>query len=101
MNRIILRRRIIDGLALLLATAATLFGLVWLVWILFTTFVQGAKAITPALFTEMTPPPGTEGGLLNAFYGSAGMIALAVVIGTLHQRHPAERPIDRDRPVRL
>ena len=82
MNRIILRRRIIDGLALLLATAATLFGLVWLVWILFTTFVQGAKAITPALFTEMTPPPGTEGGLLNAFYGSAVMIALAVVIGT-------------------
>ena len=82
MNRTIMRRRIVDIFALVLATAATLFGLVWLVWILFTTFVQGAKAITPALFTEMTPPPGSEGGLLNAFYGSALMILLAVVVGT-------------------
>ena len=82
MNRIILRRRIVDIFALLLATAATGFGLVWLVWILFTTFVQGAKAVTPDLFTKMTPPPGSEGGLLNAFYGSAVMILLAVIIGT-------------------
>jgi phosphate transport system permease protein len=82
MNAIALRRRAIDALALVLATAATLFGLVWLVWILLTTFVRGAKAITPALFTEMTPPPGSEGGLLNAFAGSAAMILLAVLIGT-------------------
>jgi phosphate transport system permease protein len=82
MNAIVLRRRVVDIVALLLATAATLFGLVWLVWILFTTFVQGAKALRPDLFTKMTPPPGTEGGLLNAFYGSAIMILLAVVIGT-------------------
>jgi phosphate transport system permease protein len=66
----------------LLATAATLFGLFFLAWILFTTFVRGAKAITPDLFTKMTPPPGSEGGLLNAFYGSAVMILLATVIGT-------------------
>jgi len=82
MNRTILRRRIVDILALVLATAATLFGLVWLVWILFTTFVQGAKAVSPALFTEMTPPPGSAGGLLNAFYGSAMMMLLAVAVGT-------------------
>jgi phosphate transport system permease protein len=82
MNVTVLRRRLIDVVALLLATSATLFGLVWLVWILFTTFVEGAKALTPRLFTEMTPPPGTEGGLLNAFYGSAVMILAAVVIGT-------------------
>lgn len=82
MERIVLRRRIVDFIALVLATAATLFGLVWLVWILFTTFAQGAKAVSPALFTEMTPPPGAEGGLLNAFYGSAVMMLLAVVIGT-------------------
>ena len=82
MNAVVLRRRVVDILALLLATAATLFGLVWLVWILVTTFVQGATALSPRLFTEMTPPPGTDEGLLNAFYGSAIMILLAVVIGT-------------------
>ena len=82
MNRIILRRRIVDVLALLMATGATLFGLFWLVWILFTTVVEGAQAISPDLFTKMTPPPGTAGGLLNAFYGSAVMILLAVAIGT-------------------
>jgi phosphate transport system permease protein len=82
MERIVLRRRIVDFVALILATSATLFGLVWLVWILFTTFAQGAKAVSPALFTEMTPPPGAEGGLLNAFYGSAVMMLLAVAIGT-------------------
>jgi phosphate transport system permease protein len=82
MNVVLLRRRAIDALALLLATAATLFGLVWLVWILFTTAIEGASAITPELFTRMTPPPGAEGGLLNAFYGSATMILLAVAIGT-------------------
>lgn len=81
-RRVVLRRKIVDFVALLVATGATLFGLVWLVWILFTTFVQGAKAVTPRLFTEMTPPPGSEGGLLNAFYGSAMMILIAVVVGT-------------------
>ena len=82
MNAVVLRRRIVDIVALVLATAATLFGLVWLVWILLTTLIRGAKAVSPALFTQMTPPPGTEGGLLNAFYGSAVMVLLAVVIGT-------------------
>ena len=78
MNAVVLRRRIVDIVALVLATAATLFGLVWLVWILLTTLIRGAKAVSPALFTQMTPSPGTEGGLLNAFYGSAVMILLAV-----------------------
>ena len=58
-----------------------MFGLVWLFWILWTTLQQGIGALTPALFTQMTPPPGSEGGLLNAFYGSAMMILLAVAIG--------------------
>jgi phosphate transport system permease protein len=71
-----------DLLAWLFATAATAFGLVWLIWILWTTLVQGASALSPALFTQMTPPPGSSGGLLNAFYGSAVMVVLALVIGT-------------------
>lgn len=77
-----LRRRLADLLAFAFATAATLFGLLWLAWILWTTLRQGAAALSPALFTQMTPPPGASGGLLNAFYGSAVMVLLALVIGT-------------------
>jgi len=76
------RRKLVDVVALLFASAATAFGLVWLVWILWTTAVQGAAALSPALFTQMTPPPGESGGLLNAFYGSAVMVLLALLIGT-------------------
>lgn len=77
-----LRRKFADLLAFAFATAATLFGLLWLVWILWTTIKHGAAALSPALFTQMTPPPGASGGLLNAFYGSAVMVALALIIGT-------------------
>jgi phosphate transport system permease protein len=76
------RRRIADLIALLFASGATAFGLGWLVWILWTTLAQGAAALSPSLFTEMTPPPGSSGGLLNAFYGSAVMVLLALLIGT-------------------
>jgi phosphate transport system permease protein len=81
MGLILIKRRAIDALAFLFASGATLFGLFWLFWILSTTLANGLGAINIALFTEMTPPPGSGGGLLNAFYGSAVMILLAVVIG--------------------
>jgi phosphate transport system permease protein len=81
MNPRLLQRRIVDALAMLFAGAATLFGLFWLFWILWTTFVQGLNALNWQLFSEMTPPPGSSGGLLNALYGSAVMILLAIVIG--------------------
>ena len=77
-----LRRKLADLLALLFAGAATLFGLTWLIWILGTTLVEGGAALSPQLFTAMTPPPGESGGLLNAFYGSAMMVLLALAIGT-------------------
>lgn len=77
-----IRRKLADLVALSFAGAATLFGLTWLVWILWTTFAEGAPALGPALFTQMTPPPGSSGGLLNAFYGSAVMVLLALVLGT-------------------
>jgi len=77
-----LRRKLTDLLALGFAGAATVFGLTWLVWILWTTLVEGGAALSPVLFREMTPPPGESGGLLNAFYGSAVMVLLALLIGT-------------------
>lgn len=64
-----------------LATLATVFGLFWLVWILWTTLTKGMAALNPMLFTAMTPPPGEEGGLLNAFYGSLVMSVLGIVMG--------------------
>lgn len=77
-----LRRHAVNVLGLTVATAATLFGLVWLVWILGTTLVNGISAIDLKLFTAMTPPPGESGGLLNAMVGSVMVIVLGVVLGT-------------------
>ena len=68
-------------LAQALATLATAFGLFWLGWILWTTLHNGLASINLALFTQMTPPPGETGGLLNAFVGSALMSGLGVLIG--------------------
>ena len=76
-----LRRKITSIAALSLSTAATVFGLIWLVWILLTTIVNGWDAINLKLVTQMTPPPGSDGGLLNAIYGSFIMILIAVVLG--------------------
>jgi phosphate transport system permease protein len=78
-----LRRRMANGLALVLSGAATLFGLFWLGWILFTTVSKGMAALGPHLFTQMTPPPGeTTGGLLNALFGSLMMCALGIAMAT-------------------
>lgn len=81
-NSLVRRRQAVNAVALIAATAATLFGLFWLVWILWTTISEGFSALSPRLVTQMTPPPGEDGGLLNAFFGSAIMIGLAVLIGT-------------------
>ena len=75
------RRRLKNGLALTLSLAATVFGLFWLAWILLTAFGRGVAAMNLALFTQMTPAPGSDGGLLNAFFGSAVMSLLAILIG--------------------
>jgi phosphate transport system permease protein len=75
------RRRVFNAIAQLLAVAATVFGLFWLVWIMWTTLTKGISAINLALFTEMTPPPGSEGGLLNAFFGSAVMSLMGIAFG--------------------
>jgi phosphate transport system permease protein len=80
-DRLYTRRRIKNAVVLTLSFAATLFGLFWLVWILWTAFSNGIASLNLALFTQMTPPPGSDGGLLNAFFGSAIMTLLAVVIG--------------------
>jgi phosphate transport system permease protein len=76
------RRQAKNVIAKGLAILATLFGLFWLAWILWTTVSKGLPALKWGLFTQMTPPPGADGGLLNAFAGSVEMCGLAILIGT-------------------
>ena len=73
-------RQLTNAIALTASTLATIFGLFWLVWILLTTVVNGYAALNLKLITEMTPPPGSDGGLLNAIFGSALMIVVAVLL---------------------
>lgn len=75
------RRAWVNNLAQALGVAATIFGLFWLAWILFVTVKNGASALKPSIFFEMTPPPGAAGGLANALFGSLVMSGLAVLIG--------------------
>jgi phosphate transport system permease protein len=75
------RRRVnVIGLSLCYASAA--FGLGWLIVILATLLWQGVSGLSVAVFTQMTPPPGASGGLLNAIVGSLIMTVLGVAIGT-------------------
>src|SRR6202040_2481650 len=75
-------RRLINSLVIALAVGATGFGLLWLVLVLWTLLWNGIAAITPALFTQMTPPPGSAGGLLNAIFGSVVIVGVATFIST-------------------
>jgi phosphate transport system permease protein len=76
------RRRVANGVVMTLATAATAFGLLWLVLVLWTLLANGIGALGPVLFTQTTPPPGSSGGLLNAIFGSVLMTAIATLIAT-------------------
>jgi phosphate transport system permease protein len=75
-------RRRKNVITMVLSLAATVFGLGWLVLILGTLLWEGFSGLSLAVFTEMTPPPGSSGGLLNPIMGSLVLTALAVVIGT-------------------
>ena len=76
------RRRHTNLLATALSIGATGFGLTWLVLILIVLVVKGVGGLSPSVFSEMTPPPGGEGGLLNPIMGSLIMTVMAVALGT-------------------
>src|SRR3954468_9330820 len=81
-NRLYATRRRRNRITMGLSVAATLFGLGWLVLILGELLWQGFSGLSLAVFTEMTPPPGADGGLLNPIVGSLILAVLAVLIGT-------------------
>jgi len=74
-------RRAKNIVAKILATIATIFGLFFLTWIVWTTLRNGLASLDLDLFTKMTPPPGDEGGLLNAIFGSILMSVLGILFG--------------------
>ena len=76
------KRKRMNRLALALSLAAMMFGVFWLVWILWETVRQGVGGLSFALFSQMTPPPNDEGGIANAIWGSLMMVALATFVGT-------------------
>src|SRR3954469_25064319 len=82
MNSLYARRHRSNKLAIVFSYAATGFGLGWLVLILGVLLYEGFSGLSLRVFTEMTPPPGAAGGLLNAIVGSLIMTGLAIVIGT-------------------
>ncbi|MBV9955480.1 MAG: phosphate ABC transporter permease PstA [Pseudolabrys sp.] len=75
-------RRRKNAITMGLAFLATAFGLLWLVLILANLLWEGFSGLSLAVFTQMTPPPGSDGGLLNPILGSLVMTTLAVLIGT-------------------
>jgi phosphate transport system permease protein len=65
-----------------LCVAATVLGLLLLASILLTLLIRGFGGIGLNVFTDMTKPPGSNGGLLNAIIGSIIQTVIGVAIGT-------------------
>lgn len=76
------RRRFANAMGLTVSVLAMGFGLFWLCWILWTLLDHGLPALTSEVFTKMTPPPGSSGGLWNAIFGSLMMTVGGTAIGT-------------------
>jgi phosphate transport system permease protein len=76
-----LRRRAVNVFNLVISSVTTIFGLVFLFWILWTTIDYGFHAVNWAMFSQDTPAPGSTGGLANAIVGSLIMVGIATLIG--------------------
>lgn len=81
-NPVYKRRQRFNRVMLALSGAAVVFGLFWLSWIILTLLYKGGGALSMTLLTQSTPPPGQDGGLLNAIVGSIMMAAVGTIIGT-------------------
>jgi phosphate transport system permease protein len=75
-------RRLRNTIVITLSIGATVLGLGWLVLILGSLVYEGLSGLSLAVFTQMTPPPGADGGLLNPIIGSLMLTVLAIAIGT-------------------
>jgi phosphate transport system permease protein len=76
------RRLLVNRLNLAMSLATMALGMLFLFWILAILIRNGAAALSPALFTHSTPPPGSAGGLANALYGSLAIVGTATLVST-------------------
>ncbi|MFM9835254.1 MAG: phosphate ABC transporter permease PstA [Methylophilaceae bacterium] len=81
-NSLYKKRKLANAITLVLSSLTLVFALSFLVWILWTLFSNGFQYLSVDVFTKMTPPPGSAGGLLNAIMGSLYMVLVATLIGT-------------------
>jgi phosphate transport system permease protein len=75
------RRKRANMILVLASLGATIIGVAWLFVILYELLLNGLSALGPALFTQMTPPPGSKGGLLNPIMGTILMTGIGTLIG--------------------
>jgi phosphate transport system permease protein len=76
------KRLFVNRFNLAMSLAAMALGMAFLLWILTVLFANGFAALAPSLFTQMTPPPGSAGGLLNAIFGSVVIVGVATFVST-------------------
>ena len=82
-NRLFVARKRTNRIMLSISSLALSFGIFWLVWILMTLLYEGGSALLRlSFFTEMTPPPGSDGGMSNAIFGSLLMVTFGTLLGT-------------------
>ncbi len=81
-NALYRRRRLVNSFNKTMSFLTVAFGLFWLVWILYTLLKLGLGGLSLDVFTQSTPPPGSQGGLANAIYGSLLMTLFGTLIGT-------------------
>ena len=82
MNPVYKKRLRTNRIALVLSLSAMAVGMAFLAWILTVLMLRGFGSLSVAMFTQTTPPPGSEGGLINAIVGSLMMVGFATFIAT-------------------
>jgi len=82
MSNLYRKRLFVNRFNLVASLGAMAFGMIFLLWILAILFYRGFEALSPTLFTQMTPPPGAAGGLANAIFGSVVIVGVATFIST-------------------
>ena len=79
-NRLYRRRKARSYMAMSLSVVAAFLGLGWLALILGALIWKGFGGLSLRVFTEMTPPPGSDGGLLNPIAGSGILVGAAILL---------------------
>jgi phosphate transport system permease protein len=81
-NNLYRKRLFVNRFNLIASLGTMAFGMIFLLWILSVLFLRGFEALSPTLFTQSTPPPGSAGGLANAIFGSVMIVGVATFFST-------------------